>query len=460
MRLPFSAVLTAAASLMLIAAGTAPRDAAAAKRTLRSAPDWLPALAAAAPVDVSALLGTDGSDPHVAAALGRSVVVWTSETWNRELVLAEGADAAWEPPRGASLDQRLSPSGPWTGTAVDRHGRTHFVFAGSEDSGNYEIYYNSWHRGECSGVENVSRTDGGRDWGGSNYPGLSVAPDGCRYVVWYDDKYCPDRWNLFLRFKNEGAPDWGPEIVLDIAPNVYQPEIAVDPDGTAHMIFARRDHGSSIICYTSSVEPRNPGAWTGEAVLSDQTGVDFCDPSLAVGGGGEACVVWEQYDGAGTDIFIRRTWNMEWSGVVNVSQTPGESRFADVAVDPRSGTVCVAWLERRAGLWFVCARTWHPETGWSAARDLAETGLGDGVDYLKYARRPGPSVAFDEGGGLHLAYIGRTGRRAVLYKGVRIEAADPGLGDETGRRTLRPDRAPAERPARPISIRRRPPDGR
>lgn len=374
-------------------------------------------LAAAAPVNISSSLRSENSDPHVTAVNGRAFVVWTREGGGRELFFNTNESGSWRTPFSASMSQRLAPHGPWTCAVADRSGRTHFVFAGSSTTGNYEIYYNSYQGGALSGVENASQTDGGYSWGGSNYPSVDVAPDGYRYAVWYDDKYEADVWQLFLRYREPSGPKWGPETILDISPNVYQPEIRFDAGGLGHLVFIRRGYGSSVVYYMTGSNPRSRSGWSRYAAISGETQVDFCEPAMEVDDAGNAYVVWEQENGGNAEIYFRKKAGGQWAGTENVSQTGGESRLPDVAVDKKTGAVGVAWLERTGGVWQVFARYFF-QGRWSSAQAVATTGLSDGIDHLKYERKPGPSVAIDRTGAVHLVFIAAVnGQNDVFYMG-------------------------------------------
>jgi len=361
---------------------------------------------------------SNSSEPKVTGFNGNAYVVWAEEGGMKLLYLNTNEGGKWAGAKIASLNQRVAPSGPWLNSVIDSTGRTHYAFAGSADSGNYEIYYNSYQSGNFSGVVNVSRTDGGYSWGGSNYPSIGIGPNLFRYVIWYDDKFQPDIWYLFMRYKDPNASDWSGEIVMDITPSVYEPEIRVDARGTAHIIFLRRGYGSSVLYYMSSNNPTDKNSWTQYYAISDQTGVDFCGPNMDVDNQGNVYVTWEQeVDGRG-EVYYRKKQDGQWGPIENISKTGTESRFPAVAAEKNSGGAALVWLEKPGSTWQVLAK-YYAGGKWSSVYNLGNTNISNGnVDDLKYYVKPHPSVAVDNTGKPHVVYVGQVnGQNDIFYVG-------------------------------------------
>jgi hypothetical protein len=367
-------------------------------------------LKAGKPINISNT-GATSADPEIVAGNGgNAYVVWVEVKSPKELWFNTNETGSWG--NKARLDPPFSLGSGEGGRpclVMDKTGRLHYVFQGKVASGNYEIIYNSGKNRSWAGNENASQTDGGMEWGGSNYPTLDVSPaDLYRYAVWMDDSSAPDHWELFMRFKGPEATAWSSLQVLPAYPNCYEPEITIDGTGTAHLIYTRRAYGSAVIWYLSNSTPTNLSTWTTTTMISGQSGIDFPEPTATSDNYGNVYVVWPNMVNGQSDIYLRKKINGSWQAIENVSKTSGGSLYPDVAVDKNTGVVGVVWQEKVGATWQIFFR-YFQNGGWSSAQNVSNSS----------SHCEDPVIAFDETGQVHIAYCGYVnGQYDIFYSGA------------------------------------------
>jgi len=365
---------------------------------------------AGAPVNISNT-GASSEDPEIAAGNGgKAYVVWVEVKSPKELWFNTNENGNWgNKARADSFFSLGSGEGGRPCLVMDKSGQLHYVYQGKTESGNYEIIYNSGKNQSWTGNENASQTDGGQVYGGSNYPTVDVSPtDYARYAVWMDDSSSPDHWELFLRYKGPESKGWSSLQVLPSYPNCYEPEMTVDGTGTAHLIYTRRAFGSAVIWYMSNRSPSNLQGWTTTNIISGQSGIDFPEPTATSDNYGNVYVVWPNMVSGQSDIYLRKLTNGQWQPIENVSNSSGGSLHPDVAVDKNSGVIGVVWQEKVGATWQIYFRTFQ-SGGWSSAVNVSNS-----ANHCE-----DPTVAFDETGQVHIAYVGYiNGQRDIFYSGA------------------------------------------
>jgi hypothetical protein len=355
--------------------------------------------------------GANSMDPEIVAGNGgKAYVVWVDEGNPKGLWFNSNENGNWGNKKYVSDRFSLgSGEGGRPCLVIDKTGRVHFVYQGKADSGNYEIFYNSSKNLAWSGVENVSNTDGGTEWGGSNYPTLDVSPTNLyRYAVWMDDANSTSGWDLFFRYKSPDATTWSTAYVVPTYSSCYEPEITVDASGTAHLIYTRRAYGSAVVWYTSNSNPTDPKGWTQPVSISGQSQIDFPEATATSDSFGNVYVIWPNMIGGHADIYFRKKVNGSWSSIENISQTAGESLYPDVAVDKSTGNYCAVWQERVSNVWQIYFK-YFQNGQWSSSQNISDSSA-DSVD---------PSVYVDDLGQVHVAYAARVnGQYDIFYSGT------------------------------------------
>jgi hypothetical protein len=225
-------------------------------------------------------------------------------------------------------------------------------------------------------------------------PEVASAPDGTSTVVWsrYDgsDSIVQER-----RIDPQGAPEGELAEVDNLSAegeNAQQPEVAVDPDGEATVVWSRFD-GSNWLIQGQRLDPA--GALDGTVANLSATGRDAAEPELAIDAEGRTTVVWERYDGSSFVVQARRLDAAGVPGAVqNLSAGGRDAAEPQLAVDP-DGTAIVVW-SRFDGSNFVIER-----------RDVAADGSLSTTESVSAPGRRASAPAVGRGGDGTLAMVWR-----------------------------------------------------
>jgi hypothetical protein len=132
-------------------------------------------------------------------------------------------------------------------------------------------------------------------------PDVAVAPDGTATVVW-SARTDGDFAVYMRRIAADGSRE--PAVQLsDPAQDALAPQVAVDPGGTATVVWSRFD-GSNFLVQGRRVDPE--GTPESSTKNLSKTGKDAADPRVAVAPDGTATVVWKRFDGFHDRVEERR----------------------------------------------------------------------------------------------------------------------------------------------------------
>jgi hypothetical protein len=315
----------------------------------------------------------NGWDPEVAVgANGDAVVVWSSvrratspSGWSRQIVFSASREAGggWSAPVALSDEDGIAVTYE-PEVVVDAQGNATAIW--SEETGTASV------------VRTRTRPKGG-DWGEpvdltdsrvGIHPQLAVDAQGDVTAVW--------NWNvpeygsgIIQTNSRPAAGTWGAQPV-DISgdESALDPQVAVDPQGDAVAVWWRIMGGNYVV----RAARRAAGSGWDAAVDLSHGAANALNPQVAIDPQGTATAVWESYDAAGS--IVRSSTGaagVPWSDPTDISvrdDGPWPGSFPQVAVDPQ-GNVTADW---RA--WFSpghdigqAARR-EAGTGWSAPVDL------------------------------------------------------------------------------------------
>jgi hypothetical protein len=162
------------------------------------------------------------------------------------------------------------------------------------------------------------------------------------------------------------ARAWKAPVLIETnnAGTVFNPRIAIDANGNALAVWDQANGASSNI-YANRFTAAS-STW-GSAVLieTDNTGAAWA-PQIAIGADGNALAVWSQYDGTNTSIWANRfnAASNAWSGAVLIEVNPGEAYDPRIAIAP-DGNALAVWRQSdgvRFNVWAnrfsVASNTW------------------------------------------------------------------------------------------------------
>jgi hypothetical protein len=246
-------------------------------------------------------------------------------------------------------------------------------------------------------------------------PQVAVDPDGRATVVWSRS----DGSNARIQSVRLG-PDGSPGQIQTLSAagqSAIEPQVAVDPDGSATVVWSRSDGSKSRI---QSVHVDADGA-PGEVFTLSSSTQDAFEPQVAVDPEGFATVVWRFFDGTNWRIQTTRLLPTGGLGfpVLTLSTDSLDASEPQVAVDSQ-GRATVVW--------------WHPDPlrkNWVEAIRRADGALTGPPQVLSAEGQDArqPQVAVDSQGRATVVWRHQDGPSSTFSRiqSVRLDA-DGSLG--------------------------------
>jgi hypothetical protein len=318
------------------------------------------------------------------------------------------ANAQWEP------DVRLTYNVVTSGTSVNNawcvagSGDIVHVVWYSNDEGNYEIYYNRSTNAGINWGADVRLTN---DTTTSYYP--SIAVNGTTvHVVWQDSRNGSKEEIYYKRSTNSGV-SWGEDVRLTYNYEISNyPSLAVS-GSAVHLVWQDfRDGSGGEIYYKCST---NAGVSWGEDMRLTNCPSYLSCPSVTVNGQ-TVHVVWTDFrDGPAGEIYYKCSTNsgVNWGADTRLTDLPGESKFASVAVS--GPAVHVVWTDFRDGNYEIYyKRSTDAGVSWGADTRLTNN--------IEWSRLPSVSVS---GTVVHVVWIDN--RDDLEYEIYYKRSTDAGL---------------------------------
>jgi len=349
------------------------------------------------PINISRS-GSDSDYPLIRLdGSGVPYVIWIEYLAYRYIYFAHAKTGTWSTPQRVIDIYHSSAEAGFPSFSTSSSGMCHVTF--QDVRGEYYDIYHLSYTTSWSSLTNVSS-----NVGGSAYSSCSVNPvDNFLFIVWMDGMV--REWEIFLKYRNPNG-SWGSVQTLPIGTG-YMPDIVIDGNGTAHLVWITR-WGSSTIWYSRNSDPKDASKWTQPVVVRNSTGLDWTYPKIGCDGAGNVFVVWIDSTQGNQEIFLRkRTAGGSWQEEVNVSQTSGFSTDAAVAVNKNNGNVYVAWAEDDGGKWDIYVK--YYTDSWKGPSNISNNA----------ARSCQPSIAIDNSGKVHIAYADEEpGNWEIMYLGA------------------------------------------
>lgn len=264
-------------------------------------------------------------------------------------------DGAWGEPVLVEINNAGNANYPEVAVAGDG---TAFVVWLQFDGTRYNLWANRFTPGAGWGEAVVIESN---DAGVVNLD-VTAGPDGVAIAVWAQDDGIHDRiWaNRFTP-----AAGWGVAEKIDSGPGpADHPVVAMDPDGNAIAVWEQLD-GTRFNIWANRFTPA-AGWGVAERIGRDELGSAY-EPEVAVDANGRAIVVWEQYDGTRNDVWANRfTPTGGWATAELLELENSDSvDSSTVAVDPDGNAIAI-W---RLG-YNIWVNRLTPTTGWGTAEAI------------------------------------------------------------------------------------------
>ncbi|NPV59943.1 MAG: hypothetical protein HPY75_09795 [Actinobacteria bacterium] len=174
-------------------------------------------------------------------------------------------------------------------------------------------------------------------------PQIALDASGAAHVVW--DGYDPDGYSKQIYYATNAGGSWSSPARLSTQSQYdqYYPQIALDASGAAHVVWEGYDATEGIwqIWYATNAG----GSWSGPVRLSTQSQYNQYYPQMVLDASGAAHVVWDGYDPDGDyeQIWYATNAGGSWSGPVRLStQSQYNQYYPRMALDA-SGATHVVW---------------------------------------------------------------------------------------------------------------------
>lgn len=214
-------------------------------------------------------------------------------------------------------------------------------------------------------------------------PDIAVAPDGTVTVVWCEE-IATSHGVVRTATRTPGG-NWSEPVTLsDPSHSVEQSQVAVDAQGTTTALWLWLTPGRSTGVVQSRTRPAT-GPWNDDT--TDVSGPDglVSVVRLAVDDLGGATALWWRYDipaPSGFKTFVQSAQRVEsdWQEPLTIS-TPGVAVDEPAVVVDRHGTATAVWNELTSSVRTLRARVRTPDGTWGDPRVLSTSdgfGPGDG----------------------------------------------------------------------------------
>ncbi|MDQ3990737.1 MAG: hypothetical protein M3245_00290 [Actinomycetota bacterium] len=242
--------------------------------------------------------------------------------------------------------------------------------------------------GAGAGVTDVqSLSAGGQE---VRHPQVAVDRDGDALVVWERrDGSSGNWWRVQARWRSAAGVLSDVQNLSPAGQDAQDPQVAMDRNGNAVVVWEVTSYSPTEGGESVQARRRSASGTLGPVRTLSDPGQKADDPQVAMDPGGNAVVVWRRYDGANSRIQARaRSASGALSGVQTLSAAGRMAQHPQVAVD-LAGNAVVVWERYDGANWRIQARRRSASGGvLSAVQTLSPKGEDDFY----------PQVAVDGGG--------------------------------------------------------------
>lgn len=325
-----------------------------------------------APVNLSQTR-VDSASPAVALVSGRLHVVWEE---SGQLYHRYQTDAGWSAVTAIG-------SGSEPALAAGGDGRLHLVYV-DVFGGNAEALYRSWTAAGWTAAVNISRTTAP-----SATPGIAIATDGRRHVVWVEDTLA-NPWVFYAESSDGLLWESGP--LLDAFGT--NPQVVVDAADRPHVLWAEPYSFNDPLDLFYS---RWTGSeWTLPEDVSDTPATSSSAGSLALAPDGTPWATWQEEVSGWSQVWTSFRSTAGWGAPSVLAQANTDVAEPALAVGDRLAQVWVAGDTLRAR-WLANGAWGAAESVWTDTGGIGQPALAVGTDGKMWVAwvGTGPSGAHD-----------------------------------------------------------------
>ncbi len=167
--------------------------------------------------------------------------------------------------------------------------------------------------------------------GDSRYTSIAIDSNGSIHMVWQDDT--PGNSEIYYKRSTDGGATWTWATRLTwTAGASYNPAIAIDSADNIHVVWDDWTPGNSEIYYKRSTD--GGATWTWAKRLTWTQG-DSLRPDIAIDSTNNIHIVWDDRTPGNSEIYYKRSTDggATWSADMILTNTLGNSRRPAIAID-------------------------------------------------------------------------------------------------------------------------------
>lgn len=261
------------------------------------------------------------------------------------------------------LALQINPAGGHTATpeiAVDARGNALAVWAQHNGTA-YSLYARHYRAG--AGWGSVQPLES--ETSDAHSPQAAFDAFGNAMVVWNQSD--GTQYNIMARrFRADGTWE-GATLVENDAGDTYGPQVALDGNGTAFVVWYQRPDANSVYDIKASRHSAASG-WDAPILLETLNGVAY-RPMIAVSANGSAMATWEQHDGIRINVQAKRYVPGTGWGAASGPLALGTASNPRVGMDAQ-GNATLIWEESDGARWNVQAKRYLASSGWVPTRSI------------------------------------------------------------------------------------------
>ncbi len=309
---------------------------------------------------------------------GNAIAVWTTRNsiWSNRYVAGTGwgTEELIDSFGGRAFAPQVTFDGSGNALAVwaQHDGTRNNIW------GNRYVASTGWGTAELLETEDI---------GNANIPQVGFDNNGNALAVWVQFDGLRD--SIVSNRYDAGTKTWGTEelIEFDDAGDANTPQLAFDNNGNALAVWSMSDGTRTSIWSNRYVA--GTGWGTEELIETDDAGNAF-DPQVAIDANGNALVVWYQSDGTRLNIYSNRYIAGTGWGTAELIETDNAGPAADPQVAfNANGNALAVWAQGDGTFDNIWSNRYIAGIGWGTAELIETDNAGDASN---------PQVAIDANG--------------------------------------------------------------
>ena len=206
----------------------------------------------------------------------------------------------------------------------------------------YDIFINRYTPANGWGTETLVANG---NQGGANNPQLAFDANGNATLVWH--AYDGTRNSLYANRYTAGTNSWGTEVLLESGNNGHArtPKVAVDSDGNAIAVWVQEENSAKTSVYVNRYTAATD-SWGTETLIESSDEGNASAPQIAINDDGNAVVIWLQDDSIYSELLYTNFYNMHtnsWGTETLVESTTVSAYGPKLVMDDDGNATAVTY---------------------------------------------------------------------------------------------------------------------